>query len=198
MDSRTRALSEQGRDLLSQGFLMTSESLSPRSQRVRRPSRNAFEVLQDSEDEFDDYTEEQAESGVLAMSPKDNSRFLSSPNSSGLTSPRWQVVASRRVPKLDISSDLQAALFSPPIYNAAIGDDKNEGDMSSLSFMTTDTKSRRSTSRTLYGNKANQLKAKQQREYSKAKRNEQRASSKRSEQSGYGNEEEIGAWDYDD
>lgn len=181
--SRTRNLSEQGRELFSSALALTSnrkdERLnSPRALRRDRPSINTFQALEESdEDDVDSNDSEPAPSPRHA----NLSAQRLSPRYSSESSPHWKAVTSRRpLPKLELEAGKSAGIpvVMAPHAPSPRGAGADNDDMSSLWTMTTETKGKRETRRSMHGSKTNSFKAYKQRMESKAKRDDQRAADK--------------------
>lgn len=211
--SRDRVLSEQGRSLFKSGLALTSSSsTSPRSLRKERPGHNAFQALreEDSEDE-----------GFDVVMESDGSSSPENYRTSPYKSPRggfgWQMVSQKQkaMPKFALEfvvppreEEGENGVSMPPSFPVAffppantpsppmpIGRSvSNEEDLADLSNMTMNTKGRRDTQRRQHGSKANQFKAKAQRDYNIGRRSKQREANKASE----GGNKEEGEGDYDE
>ena len=193
---RTRNLSQQGRELFSSAMTMTSSGnyismqISPRTARKTLPSLNTFAALRESDDEDNMEMEEDSETSSQSSTPSPMTRQLSARSSSLGLSPRWETVTTRRPPKMQLEGEepkqynVATPTYVPepvPIYASGAGADYDEenGDLSQIWGLTTDTKGRRETRKSVHGSKSNTFKAMKQRLYSMAKRDEQREADRR-------------------
>jgi len=201
---RARNLSQQGRELFLSGLSMTSEKgqLSPRSERLNRPSRNVFAALDGGEsdeeegaEDFEDEKEEEEEEKIThPSSPRTkpvSPKLQSNPNGES-KSPRWEVYTTRKPPKMHLDSEpvVPIAIVPPPpalTSTRSIGEDI--GDISMIASLTMDTKGRRDLQRSFHGSKANRFKAMKQRLDSMAKRDDQREAARAAKGGSYFEEE---------
>ena len=185
---RTRNLSQQGRELFSTAMTITSgaqgeqmtPAISPRAARRAFPGLNTFHALEESDEE--DGAKEIMD--LVKTSPQLSTQSFSAPNqisprrSSLEASPRWETRTSRRPPKMSLNPRFEnATSIALPSYNGSSTStyQGEENSLEDLSTLTTDTKGRRETRKSMYGSKANTFKARRQRLDSKAKRDDQRA-----------------------
>ena len=192
---KSRVLSQQGRELFTSGMTLTSDQLSPRSERKLRPNINSFGALGDVESDEDEELSTVEMEEVEYRDPdapkvKSPRLMMTSPHGSDsgrLTSPRWEVVtAVRRPPKLSLDGGATTTTTIPVAEERtmmSLASPHDEGDMSTLTALTTDTKGRRDNRRSHHGSKANRFKALKQRLDSIAKRDQQREAAKMNKRS---------------
>jgi len=178
---------------------MTSEKgqLSPRSERLNRPSRNVFEALgggesdeEEGAEDFEDEKEEEEEEKITHPSPR--TKPVSPKLLGESKSPRWEVYTTRKPPKMHLDSDpaVPVGIVPPPpalTSTRSIGEDI--GDISMIASLTMDTKGRRDVQRSFHGSKANRFKAMKQRLDSMAKRDDQREAARAAKGGSYFEEE---------
>jgi hypothetical protein len=196
MTERSRRLSEQGRELFSSALTITSDRPRSRAGEDKsgvakskqgrpdawRSSTNAFQALQESDDEDEGFSDEEMalEPTVPAGPTYQSPKMTAMRQNQQQPSPRWEKVVARKPAKfaLEEGSPGVPVGLPPPSASPAANESYYDDGIGEISDMSVDTKDRRDRQRAQYGKKSNQFKVAQQRMYSMAKRDEQRAADK--------------------